>query len=516
MLLFFFCEGFQNTARYNPRQYPHQMTQEDSSISLPWSPKLQIAVIVVIAALLRVIFLGARSFWSDEIVSVNLATDNWGGFWFWVSSREANMALYYLLLRAWVKLGDGEAWVRLLSALAGIVTIPLLYALVRRLYDERLAWIAALLAATSACLVEFSQEARSYSLVILLCVLSYHFFVRMIQEERLWIVGAYILVSIAALYAHFFAGLVICAQAVSLQWLPAKSIQWRKLIPAWGAVVIAALPICFFVLKRDVGQLDWVQPTTIPEVYKLAIFFAGGPKALAAVLSVFSLGMITAAIVANSKILRTKSEAGWKVAMPLLWAALPGLLIVLISFHKPLFVHRYLLVSLPGYLILIALGLARIRRKTLLAGMLVVFIGLSAASIAQGYFRPVEDWRGAVEYVLSNSKAEDSVLIYVPYAANNFTFYATRRERQGLRTEVARVDSANSVSQLESIDSPHTWLLLYPSPHVARDAPLFERALKGRYASAERKQFKGIEVLLFSQPLKQPPSRLQEESAPRR
>src|SRR6266404_3522440 len=118
---------------------------EASPKSQTRSSYVRLSIIVLVASVVRVIFLGARSFWSDEIVSVKLATDNWGGFWYWISSREANMALYYLLLRAWVKLGDGEAWVRLLSAVAGIVSVPLLYALARRLYSERIAWVAALL-----------------------------------------------------------------------------------------------------------------------------------------------------------------------------------------------------------------------------------------------------------------------------------------------------------------------------------------------------------------------------------
>src|SRR3954471_13122822 len=102
------------------------MTQAASQSSPVASPKLRIVFIILVGAVLRVIFLGARSFWADEIVSVKLATDNWGGFWFWVSSREANMALYYLLLRGWIKFGDSEAQVRLFSSLIGIVTVPVL------------------------------------------------------------------------------------------------------------------------------------------------------------------------------------------------------------------------------------------------------------------------------------------------------------------------------------------------------------------------------------------------------
>src|SRR3954469_3719126 len=203
--------------------------QEATSNFQPRSTNTRLAAIVILAAILRVIFLGSRSFWSDEIVSVKLATDNWGGFWFWISKREANMALYYLLLRGWVKAGDSETWVRLFSALAGVATVPLFYAVAKRLYDQRVALISALLAATSACLVQFSQEARSYSLVILLCIVSYYFFIRLLREERLWVVGAYIVVSVAAMYAHFVAALVIVAQVASLLWLPQRTTRLGRL-----------------------------------------------------------------------------------------------------------------------------------------------------------------------------------------------------------------------------------------------------------------------------------------------
>ncbi len=182
----------------------------------------------------------------------------------------------------------------------------------------------------------------------------------------------------------------------------------------------------------------------------------------------------------------------------LLWGVLPVLLTILVSLHKPIFVHRYLLVVLPGYLMLIALGLARIRSRTLLASALVSLIALSNVSIAQGYFRPVEDWRGVVDHVLTNARPDDSVMIYFPYAVNNFIFYAARRERMGLKTNPARIDGVNSAKQLESITSPRTWLLIYPSPNAPEDAPLFVSTLNKRYENSERKQFKGVEVLLFS------------------
>jgi len=475
---------------------------------------LRVGTIVASAALLRLVFLGARSFWGDEIVSVKLAADTWRAFDYWILRREANMALFYLLLRGWVRFGDGEAWVRSFSAICGILTVAAIYVLAKRLHGERVAWIAALLAATNACLVQFSQEARSYSMLMLLAVLSYYFFQRVLEEKSLWASAAYVVISACALYAHFFAALFICAQLASLLWLPTKQVPWRRLAFVYLSLAAAAVPVAIYILKNDVGQLYWVQPTTVSEIYKLFIFFAGASKAGAAALSVISLLMCVLAVLHFSAKLRSRSPESWRIALVLSWAMVPPLIAALISIHKPVFVHRYLLISLPGYLILIALGIAQLRQKALVT-LLAIFVALSGVSIGHGYLRPVEDWRNAVAYVLDNARENDALLPYVPYGSNNFNFYARRIERTKSHPPFTFVDSAKGVSQAASITSPRTWLVLYPSPHVAELAPQWEQALASRYSKQERREFKGVTIVLFSG-LKQPSSLPQAESAPRR
>jgi mannosyltransferase len=476
--------------------------------------RLRFVTTVAIAAVLRLIFLGARSFWGDEIVSVKLAADTWRAFEYWILRREANMALYYLLLRGWVCLGDGEAWVRLFSAVCGILTVAAIYVLAKRLLGERVAWIAALLAATNACLVQFSQEARSYSMLMLLVVLSYYFFLRAIEEKSLWTAAAYVVISACALYTHFFAALIVCGQVASLLWLPVKQAPWRRLALAYLALAATAVPIAIYIEKNDVGQLYWVQPTTISEIYKLFIFFAGASKAVAAVLSLISLLMCALAVAQSWPKLRSRAPESWRIGIVLTWALVPPLVAAVISMHKPVFVHRYLLISLPGYLILIALGIAQLRRKAVLA-VLATFVVLSGVSIGQGYFRPIEDWRGAVAYLVGNAREGDALLPYIPYGSNNFNFYARRIERTRAHPPFTFLDSAKGVSQVAGISSPRTWLVLYPSPHFAELAPEFEQALADRYTKQERREFKGVSILLFSG-LKQPSSLPPAESESRR
>jgi mannosyltransferase len=474
--------------------------------------RLRLAAIVALAAVLRVIFLGPRSFWNDEIVSVNLAAAPWQGFTFWVLRREANMALYYLALRQWVRFGDGEAWVRLFSALLGIITVPMLFVLGRRLRGERFALIAALVAATNACAVQFSQDARSYSMLMLLAVLSYYFFLKIVEESSLGAVGMYVVVSALSLYAHFFAALMICAQIISLLWLPRAKVPWLRLAGACLVLAATAIPIAIFVLRNDVGQLSWVKPTTISEVYRLFVFFAGASKVAAAVLSVVSLGVCAFAISHFSTALRGRSDDSWKIALVVNWAFLPPLLTVLLALHRPLFVHRYLLISLPGYLLLLAVGLSLFKQKTFII-LMWVYCVLSAASIVQGYLRPLEDWRGVASYVLQNSAPGDTLLAYLPYSASDFDFYAERIRKKEQHPPIVYLDGTAPVSQVATVAAPRIWLLLYPSPHTGELTPQLESGLAARYSTEARRDFRGVSVILFSG-LKPPSSLPQAGSAP--
>src|SRR5271154_4321035 len=89
-------------------------------VSLPATPKWRVspktnAVLVgsvtFFAAILRLHALTAKSFWLDEGISVEIARLPWAQFLFVLRHREANMALYYLLLRVWLAMGSSEGFI---------------------------------------------------------------------------------------------------------------------------------------------------------------------------------------------------------------------------------------------------------------------------------------------------------------------------------------------------------------------------------------------------------------------
>src|SRR4029077_9241470 len=68
--------------------------------------------------------------------------------------------------------GTGEFGLRSLSALAGVATVPVAYLLGLELRGRRAGLMAAALVAVNPMLLWYSQEARAYALLALLCAVS--------------------------------------------------------------------------------------------------------------------------------------------------------------------------------------------------------------------------------------------------------------------------------------------------------------------------------------------------------
>src|SRR5258708_3564122 len=93
--------------------------------------------VVPLAASLRLLFLYRRSLWQNELFSIAVARLPRGEFVRLLSHTEANMALYYALLRVWLRLGDSETFLRIPSLIFSLLTTLIVYLLARCLYGHR-------------------------------------------------------------------------------------------------------------------------------------------------------------------------------------------------------------------------------------------------------------------------------------------------------------------------------------------------------------------------------------------
>ena len=470
--------------------------------------KFTLAAIVVLATLLRFLYLGRESLWFDESISVAIARLNLRGLWSVVSRSEANMALYYALLHVWLRIGDSEFILRSLSALAGILTVPLIYALGKRMFDARTGLIAAALLAANAFHIQYSQEARAYSLVVLLATLSSLFFVRALEHPSWGNWAGYAAASILTVYAHFFGALVLAAQWASVALLRRTEVPWKKLLASVSTIVLCLLPLGFFALTRDTGQLAWVSPIHFRDIYDLFDALAGGGRLLA--LAYFLPCAITAVLVVKAWRRHDARSEAWRYAFLLSWLFVPVLIALAVSLHKPVFVDRFLIVCLPALVLLAAVGLSQLPQRWILAGCLAVLLSLSLRRVPwYGAGAKKEDWRGATAYVLSHASQQDALVFFTSYGRLGFDYYS-RHANGGCKVAFpatldpagsTRVDPQDSLLASLPANYDQVWLLVRFNdldPTLRQRDRTIETTLAGEYSDEKEQDFHGVRVLEYS------------------
>jgi len=158
---------------------------------------------LLVGSALRLLGLDRLSYWLDEIASLVLSRPALGVIFAANNEQIHHPPLYFALLHYWIIPGDGETWTRLLSALIGIGTIPVVYALGCVLFSRQVGGIAAWLLALSPWHIWYSQETRMYILVCLWATLALLLAVRWVHAPR-WPLGlAYVAVTALGLYTDY-------------------------------------------------------------------------------------------------------------------------------------------------------------------------------------------------------------------------------------------------------------------------------------------------------------------------
>ena len=136
-----------------------------------WAPYLGLLLITLLGAAFRLFRLGEWSFWIDEIYTLNHDIQHF--------STPKLILENIPPLRNWIPIsvimtaqvlnfgGVNELNARLAAAIIGIITIPILYFPVKNIFNTRVALITALLLAVSPWHLEWSQNARGYTSLML-------------------------------------------------------------------------------------------------------------------------------------------------------------------------------------------------------------------------------------------------------------------------------------------------------------------------------------------------------------
>jgi mannosyltransferase len=358
--------------------------------------RILLAGAVVLAAALRFAALDARGWWRDEAVTVRLLRLPFDELLRTIPDSEGTPPLYYVLAWGWTRLfGDSEAGLRSFSALVGTVTVVVVYLAGRELVSKRTGIVAAYFTAASPLLVWHAQDARAYSLLVLLGGLSFLFFVRLVRTPAPPNALGFAIASALSLATHYFAVFLVVPEAVWL--LAARRTRRLAVLPVVAIAVVGAALVPLVLAQR--GNVRWI--SEVPRYRRLIELvqeFLVGPQApwerpttvLAGLLAAAALLLVPRRVDRQERIaLRPAMVVGLAaLALPLL-LVLAGLDYVL---------GRNLIVAWIPLAIVAAAGLTARRAGpegiVVAAALVALGIGTVIGSAESPKFG-AEDWRGA-------------------------------------------------------------------------------------------------------------------------
>lgn len=182
-----------------------------------------------------------------------------------ILDKDNHPPFYFVLSHLWIKLfsKDGELvslWgMRSLSVIFGILAIPLIYWVGKKVFkSELVGQFSAAMMAVSSYGIFIAQEARHYTLAILFVIVSIGCFLQayqnLSQNQKLSysLIFSWIIVNSLGLSTHYFTGLVIIAEALSLLVLLILQIRSKSFyIKSW-------LPLIWVTLGTATTGLIWV------------------------------------------------------------------------------------------------------------------------------------------------------------------------------------------------------------------------------------------------------------------
>jgi len=370
--------------------------------------------VCVAGAALRFATLDVQSLWYDEAVTAELLKLDLAGLLRAIPDSESSPPLYYLLGWLWTHVfGTGEVGLRSLSALLGTATIPIVWALARRIGGAPAGVVAAVIVAVNPMLVWFSQEARAYALLVALAALATLLWLRALERPAPGRAAAWGIAAALAVATHYYAIFLVGPQAL---WLvlraPGMRTRAAALAPLAGAFVALA-PLALGQRANDSASFirDIALGGRILQVPKQLLVGYDTPAetplaVLSAIVLVIALAGLWAMLARrDGATAREDAVAGARrgdaVALAGLVAAalaLPALAALAGEDHL---ITRNLLATAPIGAALVGAGLARAASRWPAVGPAAIACGcvLGLAAVVGVAIDPRsqrDDWRGAV------------------------------------------------------------------------------------------------------------------------
>jgi mannosyltransferase len=478
-----------------------------------------LAAIVVLGFLLRLYRLDYQSVWFDEAFSITASAKPLAPLTEFLIQRDRHPPLHYYLLHfVFALFGYGALQARVVSLIFGSLSIFVLYLLAKYLFDASTGLLSALLLALSQLGVAYSQEARNYSQLLFLSIISTYFFMVALRERRRLWWWASVVSCILLIYTHYYGVFILLglflfaifyrrrypiprfwwAGGIALvalcygPWLLSGVVQ-HNLARGRGSIPsgqVSSLSVHWFTLLTTVNWFNNGKLFGLNATFPWWTFLVGGFLFLAPVLLALKPLFKDA----------TPPAAQWQkealFLLNLLWI-LPLLLVCAVGLATTAFNIRFAVYLIGFYYILVARGIITLRHGILRSGFILLLSVYSLYSLRAVYFMPYkENNRDAVAYVASEYLASDCCVFWpgLRSGAPSAYWLVYQRDGPGIRVVDTKTVEARRA------DCKRIWLVMDQTWWRNLDTKrldLARQTLEQQYSQAARRAYFGSEVVLY-------------------
>lgn len=458
-----------------------------------------LVAIVLLAVVARAIGLNS-GLWIDEIYSLvrsfraplpEILTEFWG---------DNHHPLYAVFAHASRAIFGESPWVvRLPAMLLGVAAVPMLYRLGLLVARQREALLAALLLAVNYQHVWFSQNARGYSAIAFVALVTMWALLRGVETGRARYFVWYAIAAALGAYTHLTTIFVVVGHALALAVYLLAPGRPRDTRALWRGGLIA------FVLAAALTLVLYA-----PMLRQVVDFFLHRPSELRGVstprwaffetIRVLVLGLgagmaaVGATVVAAGLVVGVSGLASFwrRNRLFVLMLVLPCLVTIAgaAAARGTMYPRFFFFAIGPAMLLAVRGAYAacewiadRVGRGTrgdpVATGGIVVVMLLSAASLSFDYRYPKQDFEGAMRYILAEAQPGDAVVSTGLPADPYRMLYGQKWENVSTASELAAVRRR----------SVRTWVVWTFPRYLELHAPEVDQVL--RDACTDRRTFRG-------------------------
>lgn len=400
------------------------------------STTLIISILLLVGAALRLFHLDYQSLWLDEMHTMLFSdpATSWAKYWQEVGA-DVHPPLYYTLLRTlFATIAYTSVMARMVSAIAGILSIWAIFLLGREIRDNKLGLVAAAITTLNYYAISYSQEARNYMLAFLLVTFSFLYLIRLLKTLQLKHSIWYSVYTLLLLYCHYYAVFVICAQILigliffANEQKENRALFIKRFLLSAAIVTVGFSPWIQFLSSVTAVKTTWIPMPSNRFVIEYFNEYFGNSELLVPIFAACILYYIIYTLLSPLRGKKLKENPIWLGFIICgIWVSITYLLPYLRSLTAvPMLYGRYTIVVLPALIICISYGIVQIKYRVISIAILgfVIVESVIDLGLKKDYYTRITktQFREMIGYVCSNYQENVPIIDEISFFQQQYYF----------------------------------------------------------------------------------------------